>query len=160
MTATTATKQDIRNIAIDLMEEHGLYDWSFEWDNAKRRAGVCRYRDRVIGMSRMWAEHASDDEIIDTILHEIAHALVGPGHGHGPRWRAMAKRIGCNGDRCASAPETAPKGRYEAVCRSCSKTVAWRWRLSANTRQYRHSACMGKMGAGQLDWYDHGPQGR
>lgn len=156
MTATTSTKQDIASLAIDLMDEHGLYDWSFQWDNAKSRAGVCKFGQKVIGMSRMWAEHASDDDIINTILHEIAHALVGPGEGHGPRWQAMAKRIGCTAERCATAPETAPKGRYEAICASCNQTVAWRWRLSGNIRRYRHSACQHTSEGGRLIWRDHG----
>lgn len=156
MTATTATKTDIYELATDLMAEHGLVGWRFQWDDAKRRAGVCRYTTKTIGMSRMWAEHASDDDIIDTILHEIAHALVGAGHGHNHVWRAMARSIGCNAQRCATAPETAPQGRYEAVCVSCEKTVAWRWRLSARTRDYLHSACMSKEGRGRLRWIDHG----
>lgn len=155
---TTTTKQSIQSLAIDLMDEHGLHDWTFQWDNAKRRAGVCKFSKKVIGMSRLWAEHASDDDIIDTILHEIAHALVGPGEGHGPRWRAMAKSIGCRGERCATAPEGAPEGRYEAICVSCCNTVAWRWRLSANMHEYRHTACRYKEEGGRLVWHDHGAQ--
>ncbi len=36
----------------------------------------------------------------DLILHEIAHANAGPGAGHGPIWKAEARRIGCTADRC------------------------------------------------------------
>jgi hypothetical protein len=36
-------------------------------------------------------------EILDTILHEIAHALVGHKEAHGPVWVAKAKEIGCSG---------------------------------------------------------------
>jgi hypothetical protein len=53
---------------------------------------------------------------MDTILHEIAHALVGARHGHDRVWRATALRIGCSGTRCV--PEEAPRveGAWIGVC--------------------------------------------
>jgi hypothetical protein len=38
----------------------------------------------------------------DTVLHEVAHALAGPQHGHDRVWRSIAVRIGCSGERCVS----------------------------------------------------------
>ena len=64
-----------------LMREHGLHGWTVRLDNARRRAGQCDYRRREISLSRHYVRHAEDDHIRDTILHEIAHALVGPRHG-------------------------------------------------------------------------------
>ena len=34
----------------------------------------------------------------DTILHEMAHALVGQVHGHDAVWQAQV--LGCSGRRC------------------------------------------------------------
>ena len=42
-------------------------------------------------------KNADKDQINDTILHEIAHALVGPGNGHNLKWKKKAKEIGCTG---------------------------------------------------------------
>jgi hypothetical protein len=40
------------------------------------------------------------EEIVDTILHEIAHALVGPRHGHDTVWKAKCTDIGARPERC------------------------------------------------------------
>ena len=39
---------------------------------------------------------ACDEEVKNTLLHEIAHALVGPGHRHNRVWRQKAREIGCD----------------------------------------------------------------
>ena len=61
-----------------LMDEHGLGAWTFAFLEAERRLGDCHFRDRVIRIGRAHALDASDAEITDTVLHEIAHALAGP----------------------------------------------------------------------------------
>ena len=47
----------------------------------------------MIRIGRAHALDASEAEIRDTILHEIAHALAGPEARHGARWKAIARRI-------------------------------------------------------------------
>ncbi|HQK32467.1 MAG TPA: SprT-like domain-containing protein, partial [Phycicoccus sp.] len=68
-------------LARRLMFEHDLTGWTVVADRAKTRAGVCRFAKRQIGLSRPLTELHSEAEVRDTILHEIAHALVGPEHG-------------------------------------------------------------------------------
>ena len=80
------------------------------YDNAKRRAGICRFAEQTLGLSAPLTAVHSEDDVRDTILHEIAHALVGPAHGHDATWRAMARRIGCSGSG-ASRPTRRPAGR-------------------------------------------------
>ena len=58
----------------------------------------------------------SDDEVLDTILHEIAHALVGPQHGHDAVWRAKAREIGCTGERCVSSDSPRVPGDWVGRC--------------------------------------------
>lgn len=43
--------------------------------------------------------------IENTVLHEIAHAIVGNEHYHDRVWRDCARRIGCSGDRLATGIE-------------------------------------------------------
>ncbi|WP_028637467.1 SprT-like domain-containing protein [Nocardioides sp. URHA0032] len=99
-----------------LLDEHGLQDWRLAFDRAKRRAGVCRSDRKEIGLSGPLTALHPEAEVRDTILHEIAHALVGPRHGHDEVWRATALRIGCTGLRCSS--EDAPKidGHWVGTC--------------------------------------------
>lgn len=88
------------NLATDLMKEHGLGDWRIKLDHARRRAGQCDYNKKEISLSRHYVRYAEMDHIRDTILHEIAHALVGPHHGHDAVWRQQARAIGCTATRC------------------------------------------------------------
>jgi len=82
------------------MAEHlDLQVWRFKWDNAKRRAGLCNYRDKTISISTYHAQVHSIDETLQVVLHEIAHALCGKDAGHSKVWLAKAKSIGYRAER-------------------------------------------------------------
>ena len=85
---------NVAGMARGLMEEHGLADWTLAFVEARRRLGDCHFGDRVIRISRAHALQGSEEQIRDTVLHEIAHAIAGPEAGHGPLWKATARRIG------------------------------------------------------------------
>lgn len=103
-------------LAERLVQQHGLDGWTVEFDSAKRRAGVCRFSDRVIGLSAPLTALHDEDRVRDTILHEIAHALVGPRHGHDAVWREAALRIGSTGERCVDAEAPRLRGAWMGVC--------------------------------------------
>ena len=92
--------QIVLDLGAELMAEHELIGWRLRLDHAKRRAGQCDYNQRVISLSRHYVRYADMAHIRDTILHEIAHALVGPRHGHDAVWRQKAREIGCSAMRC------------------------------------------------------------
>ena len=75
------------------------HEWSFGFDHAKRRAGLCNFTDRRITVSRYLAARFDDDEIHQILLHEVAHAMAGPDAGHGPAWKRIAEEIGYVGGR-------------------------------------------------------------
>ncbi|WP_423921914.1 SprT-like domain-containing protein [Frigoribacterium sp. 2-23] len=90
--------------------------WSFDFDNAKTRAGLCNYTSKTITVSRYLAGRYEDDEIHQVLLHEVAHALAGSRAGHGPTWRRVAAELGYEGSRLhdgAIASELAP---WVGVC--------------------------------------------
>jgi hypothetical protein len=103
-------------LAHELMNEHGLAGWRLEFDRAKRRAGICRHGERVIGLSAPITRLHPETEVRDTLLHEIAHALAGPRAGHGPVWVATARRIGCSAERCVPEDAPAVPGSWVGVC--------------------------------------------
>ena len=84
----------VAEMARRLMDEHGLTDWTLAFGEARRRLGDCHFRHHVIRISRTHALAGSEEQIRDTVLHEIAHAIAGHEAGHGPLWKATARRIG------------------------------------------------------------------
>ena len=50
--------------------------WSFGFDAAKTRAGLCDYGKKRITVSRHLAGRYDDDEIHQVLLHEVAHAVA------------------------------------------------------------------------------------
>ena len=107
---------EAENLALTLMDDHRIgLTWSFGFDNAKNRCGQCQHHRRRITLSRHYVRLNDEAEVRDTILHEIAHALVGPGAGHGARWQAQAIRIGATPQRCAQNVEM-PEGGVEGFC--------------------------------------------
>lgn len=71
--------------------------WSFDFDNAKRRAGQCDYTKKRITVSRYLAARFEDDEIHQVLLHEVAHALAGHKAAHGSVWKSIAQELGYDG---------------------------------------------------------------
>ena len=130
------------DLATELIDAHGLVGWRIKLDHARRRAGQCDYTNKTISLSRLYVRHADTDHIRDTILHEIAHALVGPRHGHDAVWRQKAREIGCTATRChdlsfarARWVMTCPNGCFSVerhrkksglVCASCKSSVEFR----------------------------------
>ena len=100
--------EQVINLGYAMLSEHGLSDWSLKLDHARRRAGSCDYRKKQISLSRHYVRYAEPAHIQDTILHEIAHALVGPRHGHDAVWRMKAREIGCTATRCHTLEFAAP----------------------------------------------------
>ena len=76
------------------MDEHGLTGWTLAFGEARKRLGDCHFRHHVIRISRTHALEGGEEQIRDTVLREIAHAIAGHGAGHGPLWKATARRIG------------------------------------------------------------------
>lgn len=125
-----------RRLAAELFAKHNITDWRFAFDRATRRAGSCCHTDRTITLAREFARQAPDEELRETLLHEIAHALVGPRHNHDAVWREKALAIGCSGQRCHSISFTPP--RYVVTCENhCWAGTAERCRRNVVCRHCR-----------------------
>ncbi len=96
-----------QTMANELMGQHGLLvrGWKFRFDRSKKRFGCCFYGKMAITLSSHLTELNDEDRVRNTIIHEIAHVLVGTGHGHDAFWVAKAKEIGCDGERCYNSKE-------------------------------------------------------
>jgi predicted SprT family Zn-dependent metalloprotease len=117
--------QQAENLALKLMDQNGLIPkWSFRFDRAKVRFGCCNFTKREISLSKSLTQLNDKTKVYDTILHEIAHALVGPFEGHGKKWKQKIMELG--GDPRARYHHTEvviPPRKYTTHCPSCGKTA-------------------------------------
>lgn len=120
------------SLALNLMGKFGLIgddssNWNFKFDRAVRRFGYCQYKTKTISLSYDLVGNNSLEHVQDVILHEISHALVGPGHGHGDIWKQSARRVGARPERCYSSVVKATRRTWIGYCPNCNK-VFYRFR--------------------------------
>ena len=135
----TMTLSEIDTLGNQLLQEHkdksGLEPgWKFGFDLAPARGGICRHIEKLITLSVTFCLKASEAEILDTILHEIAHAIVGPEHAHDAVWKAAAQRIGCTAKRSHRVQHTLPRWRGQCGCGK-------QWKRQRLTRRSRTGLC-------------------
>lgn len=104
-----------QSLAVALLDKHGL-DWTFGWDYARRRAGQTNFTLKKITLSKPLTLLCTKDQVRETLLHEIAHALVGPKHGHGPVWQKMARQVGAQPRRLTTPDFPKASAPWRAVC--------------------------------------------
>lgn len=102
--------------AIELINKY-IPDWRFKFDRSKRRFGACMHSSKTISLSKYLVELNVESEVIDTILHEIAHALAGPQHGHDDYWKSKCIELGARPERCYDASKVVqPEKKIKYVC--------------------------------------------
>ena len=143
----------VRTIAEYEMGKHlNLNEWTFGWDSAKRRFGVCKYAQQLISLSRYFVELHPLEEVHQTILHEVAHAIAGPKAGHSKKWKDIATSLGYRhqklsgekiGDATAKLIGTCPNGhvvyrhrkpKTPLSCSKCSNVFDRRFLITWTTR--------------------------
>ena len=114
---------ELHQFAVEQMNKWGLIEenWTFVWDNkAVRRYGQCRYSKKEIGVTKKLALINSIEESKDVVLHEIAHALTGSGHGHDWVWKQKCVLVGARPERCYKSKDRGGnvntiEGKYKLV---------------------------------------------
>ena len=102
--------------AAALLRLHLDPSWSFGFDSAKRRLGACNYTDKRITISRYLVPLLDDDEVHQTLLHEVAHAIAGPDANHGPRWLTIARELGYVGEARHAGPGAVDMAPWVGTC--------------------------------------------
>jgi predicted SprT family Zn-dependent metalloprotease len=104
-------------LARQLMFEYGLIPrgWNFAWNRQVNAYGLCNYERFTIYLSKLLVPQMTVAQTENVIKHEIAHAIVGSGHGHDEVWRNQATLIGCTGNTCEDY-KAAVKHKWQAKC--------------------------------------------
>jgi predicted SprT family Zn-dependent metalloprotease len=141
--------REVERHARALMTAHGVGSLTFEFDRGKRRIGATHFirvgttvLPRRITLSKHFAELLTMEEIRDTMLHEIAHALAGHAAGHGVRWQKEARKLGITPSRCKAA-SSAPERAWEGVCQNCGEVRSKFHRAPLRVYMCAGSECKG-----------------
>jgi len=127
------------NLCLALMAKHELlkYNYTFSWINSKNVFGCHKGFDRKICLSRPLVLLNNEDDVRDTILHEIAHALVYIRNGfryrlsenkrkcsHDDVWKKVCIEIGCKPKRCYNTEKVnCPEPKYELIHIATGKVI-------------------------------------
>lgn len=106
------------------LDKWELNEWKVKFNDRHCSFGLCSYDEKTIYLSRHLVVLNSVERVMNTILHEIAHALLGPGFGHSKEWKNLCIKIGGNGIRCYTEANTVtPKflRKYTYVCITCGR---------------------------------------
>lgn len=94
MEIMTETRRVIRRNIDEFPHLAGIV---INFDKATNRVGQYHSGKHQISYSAVLMPHLSREDILDTITHEVAHAIVGVKEHHSPKWREMHRRLGGNG---------------------------------------------------------------
>jgi len=127
MTKTQKIKKikQTKQAANALIGQYGLdaQGWRFSFNNSGRHLGLCKYFNKMIQLSKKWVINLKEDEIKDTILHEIAHAIVGPFKGHGKEWKQVCVQIGARPTAKFKPKKEQIPYAWKSVCPECGTWV-------------------------------------
>lgn len=126
------------------LDRLGLADWTFHYDSARVRFGRCTPSTRTITLSQALVQVNDWPAVLDVTRHEAAHALVGPGKGHGRTWQLKALEIGARPERCYRTAEVVAVAQpWSLVCPACGYAEGRTRRPGA--RGYIHKRDGGRM---------------
>jgi predicted SprT family Zn-dependent metalloprotease len=107
-----------KELALQLMQEHNLTEWKFDFNRRKSALGLCSYTNKTIYLSHIFTILNDEQTIKNTILHEIAHALCPRGTGHSRRWKEKAEEIGSIPTRVTTNC-ISPQYSFIYECKNC-----------------------------------------
>lgn len=114
-------REEARALARALMDAHGLGDWVFRFDRARRRAGSCVHATHTITLSAVLVDLYDDDTVRGVVLHEVAHALAGPSHHHDAEWRRRARALGAPDTSRLPGSLPSPQAPWVGSCPRCAR---------------------------------------
>jgi predicted SprT family Zn-dependent metalloprotease len=134
-------------LTLTFLQKYNLPTWNFRLIHSTKFLGRCAYHNQEIQIAKLHLETHTNMQIIDTILHEIAHALT-PGHGHDEVWQAKCREIGALAEARADDTFAPYVKEVEVICLDCNRVVARRHR--APSKNLIHGNCRDRAHGGKL----------
>jgi predicted SprT family Zn-dependent metalloprotease len=109
--------EEIHNIVNYYFFEYDLFSkgWDYKFYIDKTSLGECDYNQKIIYLSYFLI--FNEDELVDTILHEIAHLVVGSECDHNKIWRDYFISIGGSGKMTGEKSIVNKKEfKYNLIC--------------------------------------------
>ena len=116
------TLNDAETLTNSLLQQHAPNHWRQGWRFGSflppgRTLGNTDYGIKRINLSRNYVLKATESDVRDVILHEVAHVLAGRNvAAHGPVWRAYALSVGAHPRACKDASSVDLGTRYVGKC--------------------------------------------
>jgi hypothetical protein len=103
-----------------LLLENELSDWTITTNKKRCSLAETLHQYKVISFSRYFLIIATKKQYDEATLHEIAHALVGPGKGHGSVFMEQCKKL-CTDEQYISDAIDYPIRKYTRICPRCGQ---------------------------------------
>lgn len=121
------------------------YESKVSYNNRlKKVAGRCFTKSGNIELEPVYIKHVDDEEVKDTILHELVHYhLDRQGYvreQHGAKFKALASKVGAS--RYAKNVPIKYYNHVKITCKECGRSIL-KYRAAPST--YRCGACGGKL---------------
>ena len=106
--------RDAIQLTNEEFEKWGLTDWTLKVNNRLTRAlGRCVFNKKTIELQTRFVKENPEHIVLDTIRHEIAHALAGHKAGHGYEWKMWAIKVGANPEATVDAGSIKLTRKYQ-----------------------------------------------
>lgn len=134
----------VRELSMEYFDKP--YESKVSYNNRlKKVVGRCFVESGRIELATVYAKYSDDEEVKDTILHELVHYhLYREGYEHehhGANFKALAKKVGAS--RYAKAVPIKYYNHVEVTCEDCGHTFSQY--KAFDTNRYVCGRCSGKL---------------
>ncbi len=121
------TRELVEGYGYDMLEAFGIHSWSIVWNNtSKSTLGWCKYKAQRIELSAYAFDRMPDKrEMVDTVLHEVAHVLAGSKAAHDNTWKTYCRKVGARPERCAPGSSVVKAESDYKWSRGCVDCDSW-----------------------------------
>ncbi len=129
-------------------------------NNVTTRTGQIDYRKKTIELHEELLRPGREDSRDHTLLHEVAHLIIGLVYpeslrrrstvkSHGYEWKAVMRHLGCRPDRCGShdfmQDVRKAKAKLMYSCTNCELEIPAQRRKKYAPERYTHKGCGGSL---------------